>query len=76
MKLYVFLFDNKRLVHRTCRTTREPVFQYSRTLKNFERYGFVEMIAGKRSKKPVTKSVDFDICIVRSKTGVEQSGLL
>ena len=35
----------------------------SRTLKTFERYGFVEMVAGKRSKKPVAKSVDFDICI-------------
>ena len=48
----------------------------SRPLKTFERYGFVEMVAGKRSKKPVAKSVDFDICIVRNKTGVEQSGLL
>ena len=35
----------------------------SRTLKTFERYGFIEMVAGKRSKKPVAKSVDFDICI-------------
>lgn len=35
----------------------------SRTLRTFERYGFVEMVAGKRSKKPVAKAVDFDISI-------------
>ena len=35
----------------------------SRTLRTFERYGFVEMVAVKRSKKPVAKAVDFDISI-------------
>ena len=43
----------------------------SRPLKTFEHYSFVEMVVGKRSKKPVAKSVDFDICIVRNKTGVD-----
>ena len=35
----------------------------SRTLKTFEKYGFVEMVATKRSKRPVAKAMDFDICI-------------
>ena len=48
----------------------------SRPLKTFERYGFVEMVAGKCWKKPVAKSVDFATGIVRNKMGVEQSGLL
>ncbi|MFV1983473.1 MAG: helix-turn-helix domain-containing protein [Thiohalomonadales bacterium] len=35
----------------------------SRTLKTFESYGFVEMVANARSKKPVAKATEFDICI-------------
>ena len=45
------------------RAIRSPAFQFKPYIKTFERYGFVEMVAGKRSKKPVAKLVDFDICI-------------
>jgi len=41
----------------------DPVSFCAVSFETFERYGFVEMVAGKRSKKPVAKSVDFDICI-------------
>ena len=41
----------------------KPEAGHKSSLFTFERYGFVEMLAAKRSKKPVAKSVDFDISI-------------
>ena len=34
-----------------------------RTLKTFERYGFIKMEKTARTKKPVAKAVDFDIMV-------------
>jgi len=35
----------------------------SRTLKTFEKYGFVQMVKVHQSKKPIARIVDFDIHI-------------
>lgn len=34
-----------------------------RTLKTFERYGFIKMEKTARTKKPIAKAVDFDIMV-------------